>query len=93
MLFPNLNKTQNFKPKSDLKSTLSNPNSFKLQTSIEEKPSGERNPWLHEDRSGRGGAENSGGESRAFGRRESEIFRKNGYLVTRIVEIGIANRE
>ena len=26
---------------------------------------GERDPWLHEDRSGKGGAENSGGESRA----------------------------
>jgi hypothetical protein len=25
----------------------------------------ERDPWLHEDRSGRGGAENSRGESRA----------------------------
>jgi hypothetical protein len=56
-------------------------------------------PWLHEDRSGRGGAENSGGESRAeqsraFGRREkiSEKMRKNGCLVTRIVELGIANR-
>jgi hypothetical protein len=65
LLFPNPNKIQNFKPKSDLKSTLSNPNFFKLQTSIEEKPSGERDPWFHEDRSGRGGAENSGGESRA----------------------------
>jgi hypothetical protein len=32
-------------------------------------------------------------QSRAFGRRESEIFRNNGCLVTRIVEIGIANRE
>jgi hypothetical protein len=42
LLFPNPNKTQIFKPKSDLKSTLSNPNFFKLQTSIEEKPSGER---------------------------------------------------
>jgi hypothetical protein len=52
LLFPNPNKTQIFKPKSDLKSTLSNPNSFKLQTSIKEKPSGERDPWLHEDRSG-----------------------------------------
>jgi hypothetical protein len=51
-------------------------------------------PWLHEDRSGRGGAENSGGQSRAFGRREkiSEKMRKNGCLVTRIVELGIANR-
>ena len=93
MLFPNPNKTQIFKPKSDLKSTLSNPNSFKLQTSIEEKLSGEGDPWLHEDRSGRGGPENSGEESRAFGRRESEIFKKNGCLVTRIVEIGIANQE
>ena len=54
---------------------------------------GERDPWLHEDRSERGGAENSGGESRAFGRRESKIFRKNGCLVTRIVEIRIANRK
>ncbi len=25
----------------------------------------ERDPWLHEDRSGRGGAEDSGGKSRA----------------------------
>jgi hypothetical protein len=33
-------------------------------------------------------------QSRAFGRREkiSEKMRKNGYLVTRIVELGIANR-
>jgi hypothetical protein len=93
LLFLNPNKTQIFKPKLDLKSTLSNPNSFKLQTSIKEKPSGERDPWLHENRSGRGRVENSGGESRAFGRRESEIFRKNGCLVTRIVEIGIANQE
>jgi hypothetical protein len=54
---------------------------------------GERDPWLHEDRLGRGGAENSGGESRAFGRRESGIFRNNGCLVTGIVEIGIVNRE
>ena len=94
MLFPNPNKTQIFKPKSDLKSTLSNPNSFKLQTSIEEKPLGERDPWLHEDRSGRGRAENSRGESRAFGRREkvSEKMRKNGCLVIGIVEIGITNR-
>ena len=57
--------TFNRESKSDLKSTLSNPRSFKLQTSIEEKPSGERDPWLHENRSGREGAENSGGESRA----------------------------
>ena len=78
---------------SDLKSTLSNPNSFKLQTSIEKKPSGERDPWLHEDRSGRERAEKSGGESRAFGRRVSEIFRKNECLVIRIVEIRITNRE
>jgi hypothetical protein len=42
LLFPNPNKTQIFKPKSDLKSTLSNPNSFKLQTSIEETFGGER---------------------------------------------------
>jgi hypothetical protein len=40
LLFPNPNKTQIFKPKSDLKSTLSNLNSFKLQISIEEKPYG-----------------------------------------------------
>jgi hypothetical protein len=65
LLFSNPNKIQIFKPKSDLKSTLSNPNFFKLQTSIKEKPSGERDPWLHEDRSGRGGAKNSGAESRA----------------------------
>jgi hypothetical protein len=65
LLFPNPNKTQIFKPKSDLKSTLSNPNSFKLQTSIEEKPLGERDLWLHEDRLGRGGAKNLRGESRA----------------------------
>jgi hypothetical protein len=94
------------KPKSDLKSTLSNPKSFKRQTEIEnpnlkiqirsrqintfkpqifqtsnlyEKPSGERDPWLHEDRSGRGGAENSRGESRAeqSNREERENFRKN----------------
>jgi hypothetical protein len=32
-------------------------------------------------------------QSRAFWRRESEIFRNNGCLVTGIVEIGIANRE
>ena len=32
-------------------------------------------------------------QSRAFGRRESEIFRNNGCLVTGIVEIGIANQE
>ena len=32
-------------------------------------------------------------QSRAFGRRESEIFRNNGCLVTGIVEIGITNRE
>ena len=52
-----------------------------------------RDPWLHEDRSGRGGAENLGGESRAFGRREkvSEKMRKNGCLVIGIVEIGITN--
>jgi hypothetical protein len=33
-------------------------------------------------------------QSRAFGRREkiSEKMRKNGCLVTRIVELGIANR-
>ena len=31
----------------------------------EQKIREERDPWLHEDRSGRGGAENSGGESRA----------------------------
>ena len=95
MLFPNPNKNQIFKPKSDLKSTLLNSNSFKLQTSIEEKPSRVRDPWLHEDRSGRGRAENSKGESRAFGRREkvSEKMRKNGCLVIGIVEIGIANRE
>ena len=29
----------------------------------EQKIRDERDPWLHEDRSGRGGAENSGGES------------------------------
>jgi hypothetical protein len=69
------------------------------RTSIEEKPSGERDPWLHEDRSEEeqkinGGRERfRGEEERAFGRRESESFRKNGCLVTRIVEIGIANRE
>jgi hypothetical protein len=36
-------------------------------------------PWLHEDRSGRGGAENSGGESRAEQsiREERENFKKN----------------
>jgi hypothetical protein len=32
-------------------------------------------------------------QSRAFGRRASEIFRNNGCLVTGIVEIGIANWE
>ena len=39
----------------------------------------ERDPWLHEDRVGRGGAENSGGESRAEQsiREERENFRKN----------------
>ena len=66
------------------------------RTSIEEKPSEERDPWLHEDIS-KEQKINGGGESfweeRAFGRRESESFRKNGCLVTRIVEIGIANRE
>jgi hypothetical protein len=41
--------------------------------------------------SGRGGE--SFREERAFGWRESENFRKNGCLVTRIVEFGIANRE
>ena len=91
-------RTQILKSKSDhVKSTFSNPKSFKLQTSIHEKPSGERDPWLHEDRSGRGGAENSGGESRAEQsiREERENFRKNEEkwcLVTRIVELGIANR-
>ena len=69
------------------------------RTSIEEKPSGERDPWLHEDRSEEeqkingGGQRFRGKEERAFGRRESESFRKNGCLVTRIVEIGIANQE
>jgi hypothetical protein len=46
------------------------------RTSIEEKPSGERDPWLHEDRSKEelkinGGGERFQGEGeRAFGRRE-----------------------
>jgi hypothetical protein len=35
----------------------------------------------------------SGGGSRAFERRESESFRKNGCLIIRIVEIEIANRK
>ena len=69
------------------------------RTSIEEKPLRERDPWLHEDRSKEEQKINGGGErfrgenERAFGRRESECFRKNGCLVTRIVEVGIANRE
>ena len=67
--------------------------------SIEEKPSEERDPWLHENRSEEEHKINGGGErfwgeeERALGRRESESFRKNGCLVTRIVEFGIANRE
>ena len=67
------------------------------RTSIEEKTSGERDPWLHEDRSEEEQKINGGGErfwgeeERAFGRQESVSFRKNGCLVTRIVEFGIAN--
>ena len=67
--------------------------------SIEEKPSEERDPWLYENSSEEeqkingGGERFRGEEERAFGRRESESFRKNGCLVTRIVEFGIANRE
>jgi hypothetical protein len=66
---------------------------------MEEKPSGERDPWLYEDRSEEekkingGGERFRGEEERAFGSRESESFRKNGCLVTRIMKIGIANRE
>jgi hypothetical protein len=91
------------KPKSDLKSTLSNPKSFKrqteienpnlkiqirsrqintfkpqiFQTSIHEKPSGERDPWLHEDRSRE--EEQKIREERAEQsiREERENFRKN----------------
>ena len=69
------------------------------RTSIEEKPSGERDPWLHEDKAEEEQKINGGGErfrgerDRAFGRRESESFRKNECLVTRIVEIGITNRK
>jgi hypothetical protein len=65
---------------------------------------GERDSWLHEDRSEEEQKINGGGERfrgeeerafgrRVFGRRESESFRKSGYLVARIVEIGIVNRE
>jgi hypothetical protein len=69
------------------------------RTSIEEKPSRERDPWLHENRAEEeqkingGGERFRGEEERAFRRRESESFRKNRCLVTRIVEFGIANRE
>jgi hypothetical protein len=69
------------------------------RTLIKEKPSGERDPWLHEDKAEEEQKINGGGErfrgekERAFGRRESESFRKNGCLVTRIVEFGIANWE
>ena len=60
---------------------------------------GERDSWLHEDRSEEDQKINGGGErfrgeeERAFGRRESESFRKNECLVARIVEIGIKNQE
>ena len=62
---------------------------------------GERDPWLHEDRFEEEQKINGGGErfrgekERAFGRREkvSEKMRKNGCLVTGIVEIEITNRE
>jgi hypothetical protein len=69
------------------------------RTSLEEKLSRERDPWLHEDRAEEEqkingeGERFQGEEERAFGRRESESFRKNGCLVTRIVEFGITNRE
>ena len=67
------------------------------RTSIEEKPSGKRDPRLHENRAEEEQKINGGGErfwgeeERAFGRQESVSFRKNGCLVTRIVEFGIAN--
>jgi hypothetical protein len=69
------------------------------RTSIEEKPLRERDPWLHKNRAEEeqkingGGEKFRGEEERAFGRRESVSFRKNGCLVTRIVEFGIANQE
>jgi hypothetical protein len=78
-----------------------NSNSFKLQTLIEEKPLGERDPRHHENRFEEeqkingGGERFRGEEERAFGRREnvSEKMRKNRCLVTGIVEIGITNWE
>ncbi len=52
------------------------------RTLIKEKPSGERDPWLHEDKVEEeqkinGGREGFRGEKeRAFGRRESESLKK-----------------
>ena len=55
--------------------------------SIEEKPSEERDPWLHENRSEEehkingGGERFRGEEEKAFGGRESVSFRKIGVWI------------